>query len=166
MIRFILKSAFFLGVAAMLLPGSAQTGDAEPNKLDLFSTFAGAQAAIADLSGFCDRAPAACNAGGNLVRFAGERIGDGVAFAYNVATAGGAADSLSPGSGRQDTLVTGAVNRIPAPVHPRTPDAAGNFSMPGLTPPGRAQLATLPPAVVPGSDVRSHLPIPHPAPRS
>ncbi|MCB8838858.1 DUF5330 domain-containing protein [Aurantimonas sp. VKM B-3413] len=84
MIRFFVKSAFFLGLAAMVLPShSGGDGNADGG-LDVFGTLAGAQAAISDLSGFCERAPAACNAGGSLMRFAGERVGDGLSLAYSM----------------------------------------------------------------------------------
>ena len=80
MIRFVIKSAFFLGLIAMVLPGG-QTRDGEP-EINLFAMLYGAQAAVSDLSTFCERAPSACAAGGDVARFAGDRMSDGLALAY------------------------------------------------------------------------------------
>ncbi len=81
MIRFVLKSAFFLGLVALVAPsltGRSSEGDEPSAGIDVFSTLAGAQAAISDLSGFCERVPDACATGGDLARFAAERVGDGL----------------------------------------------------------------------------------------
>ncbi|ORE98385.1 DUF5330 domain-containing protein [Aurantimonas sp. 22II-16-19i] len=81
MIRFVIKMAFFLGLIAMLVPGGTSR-DGEP-EINLFAVLYGAQAAMSDLSSFCDRAPSACAAGGDVARFAGERVSDGLALAYD-----------------------------------------------------------------------------------
>ena len=81
MIRFVIKMAFFLGLIAMLVPGGTSR-DGEP-EINLFAVLYGAQAAMSDLSNFCERAPSACAAGGDVARFAGERVSDGLALAYD-----------------------------------------------------------------------------------
>lgn len=81
MIRFFIKMAFFLGLIAMIVPGGRDR-DGEP-EINLFALLYGAQAAVSDLSGICDRAPSACAAGSDVARFAGERVGDGLAIAYD-----------------------------------------------------------------------------------
>ncbi|MBP0615649.1 DUF5330 domain-containing protein [Jiella mangrovi] len=80
MIRFVIKVAFFLGLIAMIVPGG-EPRDGEPT-INMFAVLYGAQAALSDLSGICDRTPAACAAGADVARFAGERVGDGLAIAY------------------------------------------------------------------------------------
>ncbi len=172
MIRFILKSAFFLGIVAMLLPGGGQGDEAGRNQVDIFSTFVGAQAAIADLSSFCDRAPAACDAGGNLARFAGERIGDGIALAYNLVETerdGRPAPrnlAASPPSGYPDSIVTGAVDRTLSLASSRTTEASQPVAMPSLDGPPNARHVVLPSAAIPGHARLSRLPIPRSAPRT
>ncbi|HDZ72503.1 MAG TPA: hypothetical protein ENH55_06925 [Aurantimonas coralicida] len=172
MIRFILKSAFLLGIVAMLLPGDGQGDDAGRNQVDVFSTFVGAQAAIADLSNFCDRAPAACDAGGNLARFAGERIGDGIALAYNFveaerdgspASGNSAASSLSR---YPDAIVTGAVDRALSLASSRATEASQPVGMPRLDDPANARHVLLPSAEIPGHGALARLPIPRSAPRT
>ena len=104
MIRFVLKSAFFLGLVALVVPsltGRSHDDGAPGAGVDLFSTLGGAQAAISDLSGFCGRAPSACAAGGDLARFAAERIGDGLQVAY------GFIDSSSGGNSALDQRFAG-----------------------------------------------------------
>lgn len=172
MIRFILKSAFFLGIVAMLLPDGGPGEDAGRSQVDVFSTFAGAQAAIADLSNFCDRAPAACDAGGDLARFAGERIGDGIALAYNFIETErdnrpAAGDSAAaPLSRYPDAIVTGAVDRALALASSRSTEATRPVAMPRLAEPANARHVPLPSAAIPGPGPLSRLPIPRSAPRT
>ena len=90
--RFILKAAFWLGLIAFFMPFGGTPKETSAN-LSVFSAFVGAQEAIADLSGFCTRAPQACDTGREFAIFAGERIGDGVAMAYSLVQ-----DRVSPAS--------------------------------------------------------------------
>ena len=90
--RFILKAAFWLGLIAFFMPFGGTPKETSAN-LSVFSAFVGAQEAIADLSGFCTRAPQACDTGREFAIFAGERIGDGVAMAYSLVQ-----DRVSPTS--------------------------------------------------------------------
>ncbi|MCP3054864.1 DUF5330 domain-containing protein [Aurantimonas marianensis] len=172
MIRFVMKSAFFLGIVAMLLPGDGQGDETRQSQIDVFSTFAGAQAAIADLSNFCGRAPAACDAGGDLARFAGERIGDGIALAYNFieteqhsapASGNSAVSSSSP---YPDAIVTGAVGRALSLASSRSVEASRPVAMPRIEGPANPRHALLPPDSIPGHGPLSRLPIPRSAPRT
>ena len=79
--RFILKAAFFLGLIAFFIPFGDKPKEAN---ISVMGAFIGAQQAIADLTGFCTRAPQACDTGRELAVFAGERITDGAAFAYGL----------------------------------------------------------------------------------
>ncbi|MBO0905965.1 DUF5330 domain-containing protein [Jiella sonneratiae] len=80
MIRFVIKVAFFLGLIALLMPGGG--GRSDGPAINAFALLYGAQAAVADLSNFCDRAPSACAAGGDVARFAGDRVSEGFSIAY------------------------------------------------------------------------------------
>jgi hypothetical protein len=162
MIRFILKAAFFLGLIALLLPRANEAKPADEAQFDAFTAMMGAQAAVADLAGFCDRAPSACQAGGAVARFAGERIGDGLAMAYG----------FVEGETRLPRAAETAVPTETAAVVPaeRDPLATGTiaraepFAMPGV------ELVAEPrPLPVPAAEIGStarHLPIPRPAPRA
>jgi hypothetical protein len=167
MIRFILKAGFFLGLIALLLPRAEEARPAAETQFDVFTAMMGAQAAVADLAGFCDRAPSACQAGGAVARFAGERIGDGLAMAYSfvegetglprasetaVTAAVAPAETAAALRAERDPLATGTIAR------------AEPFAMPGV------ELASEPrPLPVPAAEMGStarHLPIPRPAPRA
>ena len=182
MIRFVLKSAFFLGLVALIFPGGGGSASQPAGGIDVFSTFAGAEAAISDAAGFCGRAPTACDAGGDLARFAGERIGDGLALAYRMvvpAVLGEDAVGNAPVSGTQeasaasttgagpsrpealrDALLTGAIHALGE----GRPSAAGSApSREAATAPGAP--VDVQPAQRPLA-VRSGVPLPTPRPRA
>lgn len=81
MMRFILKCAFWLGLVAFLLPFGTGRGESDV-QMSWLGAIVGIQEAVQDLSGFCERAPTACDTGREAAVFAGERIGDGLAIAY------------------------------------------------------------------------------------
>ena len=196
MIRFVLKSAFFLGLVALVMPSltdrSSEKGTS-PAGIDVFSTLSGAQAALSDLSGFCDRAPKACAAGGDLARFAAERVGDGVQMAYGFldssvdprSTLQKRFAGVDPKAGRtdpavaaagvraRDAMATGAVTR--ALTHDRPTSAISSrgrveaatkdgFAMPAVAGVPVRELA--PKVSIPTGRSASRLPIPSPAPRA
>ncbi len=191
MIRFIIRSAFLLGLVALFLPSGQNDGDDAAAGIDPFAAMMGAQAAIADIWGFCDRAPAACSAGGDLVQFAGDRIGDGFALAYRTiqgqagepATTDIAAvkatapqhpvpASTIPASSRPDDIVTGAVAQVLELARPATPGrtakpaASTTFAMPALEETRTVASQPRPDAAVPAAMTPARLPIPQPAPRA
>lgn len=169
--RFILKSAFWLGLIAFFLPFGGEPKATSAN-LTVFGAFIGAQQAVEDLTGFCDRAPQACDTGRELAIFAGERIGDGVAMAYSLVEdrvdppapvpVEGALAAL-PAAARTDPLTTGAL----APL-------AGSAPLPAAyTPPVRrpaidtpAPLAPVAARPAPDASIPPLPPIPTPAPRA
>ncbi|MEX6507000.1 DUF5330 domain-containing protein [Jiella sp. M17.18] len=186
-----MKSAFFLGLAAMVLPGhSGQDGKGDGG-INLFSTLAGAQAAISDMSNFCGRAPAACTAGGDLVRFAGQRVEDGVTLAYSLVDAPSAASRRQPATteksqqagaaeppARDAALaaagrVRAATERLAASARPSDPDPTVTgtigrnllMDMPHMPEDHALAERPVPPAAVPQKLAFRHLPIPQPAPR-
>ncbi len=196
MIRFVLKSAFFLGLVALVVPSltGRSNGSAESAAgIDVFSTFQGAQAALSDLSGFCDRAPNACAAGGNLARFAAERVGDGIQIAYGFldssvdprSTLQKRFAGVDPKAGRtdpavaaagvraRDAMATGAVTRALTHDRPTLAIASRSpaetvvkdgFDMPGVT--AVTVRDPAPRALIPASRSASRLPIPSPATRA
>lgn len=126
--RFILKCAFWLGLVAFLLPFGEHKGETTA-EISWLGAFAGVQEAIEDLGGFCDRAPRACDTGREVALFAGERIADGVAIAYDfVDTRRAAATDVDAAplphktgpDASPDPLMTGGVSAHEgAPVLPR-----------------------------------------------
>jgi hypothetical protein len=162
MIRFILKAGFFLGLIALLLPRADEARPAAETQFDVFTAMMGAQAAVADLAGFCDRAPSACQAGGAVARFAGERIGDGLAMAYSFVEG----ETRLPRA-PETAVTTETAAAVPAerdPLATGTIARAEPFAMPGV------ELVSEPrPLPVPAAEIGStarHLPIPRPAPRA
>ncbi|KQT88217.1 DUF5330 domain-containing protein [Aurantimonas sp. Leaf443] len=124
MIRFLLKSAFFLGLAAMILPrGTTAPSNGAPAAEDvsIFTTLMGAQAALADLGGLCERAPMACHAGTALVAFAGERLGEGVALASSLVSGEKRPPQTSEGA------TTGRERLYVRPQQPVAAEAAAAF---------------------------------------
>ncbi|EAU40657.1 hypothetical protein FP2506_02984 [Fulvimarina pelagi HTCC2506] len=83
MIRFVLKSAFVIGLASLLIPGLG-SGE-EDVELDPFQGLMGMRAAVEDVMGFCTRAPEACEVGSQLGQFALDRVESGFAVALDAA---------------------------------------------------------------------------------
>ncbi|WP_156419389.1 DUF5330 domain-containing protein [Aureimonas sp. AU12] len=126
--------------------------------------FYGAQQAVQDLSGFCDRAPAACATGRDAIRFAGERIGDGLALAYSLANerlnAPTDIDTVPPVRPAQAASpvpdAVGSVERTPRPVHVNTqaprprpyspPVSERALAVPAADAPGAEETASIPAA--------------------
>jgi hypothetical protein len=67
LIRIVLGTVLVL----MLLPADRSAPDT--SRVDVGSAFMAAGAAIADMRGFCDRQPGACEVGAEALRMAGER---------------------------------------------------------------------------------------------
>lgn len=112
--RFILKSAFWLGLVAFLLPFGGGSKETAAN-ITFFGTLAGAEEALQDLTGFCGRAPQACATGREFAVFAGERIGDGIQMAYGL---------VQDQTGRADTADAAALAPPPAETASAAPPAS------------------------------------------
>lgn len=166
MIRFILKAGFFLGLVALVLPRPDDGTPAAETQFDVFTAVMGAQAAVADLAGFCDRAPSACDAGGAIARFAGERIGDGLALAYGFVEG----DVPGPQAPRPDATVTTAAAAPAAAPAAKDHLATGTIvrdaplAMPPVEQVSASRPVKLPDAEIGGA--AGALPIPRPAPRA
>lgn len=151
--RFILKCAFWLGLVAFLLPFGQHSGETE-TEISWLGAFAGAEEALQDLGGFCDRAPRACDTGREIALFASERVAGGIAIAYDFfdtrrPDATDVAETTSArkpgGEASSDPLMTGGVSSSePAASLPRA------YMAPKRAAPAAVQPSTQPvPAAVP-----------------
>ena len=117
--RFLFKITILLFVVSFFLPHSpveAEGGGAPSTMALVF----GAQQAIHDLGSFCERAPAACEAGGGTLRYAGERVGAGFSYLASLAgqqmAAGFAGVSADPAPTVQEAPLRVAVPSVPSPA--------------------------------------------------
>ncbi|MEE2952421.1 MAG: DUF5330 domain-containing protein [Pseudomonadota bacterium] len=131
MIRFLLKTAFLVGLGSLLIPGFGPSDDAAP-EIDLWQSAAGIQAAISDVLSFCDRAPAACETGGELAGFVRSRIETGLTIAYDLAL------SSEPG----------AAPAIVAPPPAASAASGGKIAAPAAAPSDHGLPATMSPGLV------------------
>lgn len=69
---FLLRAVFWLSIVVMLLPGDPERGTEAP-RVGALEALIAARATIADLSGFCVRAPEACKTGGAALAALGEK---------------------------------------------------------------------------------------------
>jgi hypothetical protein len=83
--RLLLKLAFLIGLALFFLAPARQDQDGMPAGLSAGALFFAAQQTVADLGGFCERSPMACESGRDAIHFAGARIAEGLTFVYGLA---------------------------------------------------------------------------------
>ena len=81
---FLLRMAFWLGLVCVLLPGGGKAPDAN---IDAGQAVTAASAAVHDMSGFCDRQPEACAAGGKVAIAIGHKAEAGARTLYDFITA-------------------------------------------------------------------------------
>jgi hypothetical protein len=67
MIRFLFRSAFWLGVVVLLLPGDPNTGTDAP-RVSALQALVATRSAITDFSTFCSRNPDTCATGSTAVQ--------------------------------------------------------------------------------------------------
>lgn len=83
MIGFLIRCAFWLTLVLLLLPefsdreSTPAAGAAAP-QATTGDALTVVQAAVADVSGFCERRPAACESGAHLLAATGSRLREGV----------------------------------------------------------------------------------------
>lgn len=80
--RFLLKIVFWLALIAFFLPS---TDDSDRPGINVFAAFLGAQEALSDMGGFCERSPMACDTGREVGSYVAARVADGMAYAYGMA---------------------------------------------------------------------------------
>ena len=64
---FLIRAAFWLSVVVLLLPGDPKTG-ADAPRVTAFQALLATRAAVADISGFCDRNPDVCATGSTALQ--------------------------------------------------------------------------------------------------
>jgi hypothetical protein len=84
---FLLRMAFWLGLVLVLLPRE-KTPESEKKtpQLSASEAVSAATAAVSDMSQFCKRQPAACEAGGQAATAIGQRAQDGARKLYQIIT--------------------------------------------------------------------------------
>jgi hypothetical protein len=79
---FLLRAAFWLSLVILLLPADTDSGDQAP-RVTALETLSAAQAAVSDISQFCDRNPDVCVTGGNAFQVFSEKVRYGVKLLGN-----------------------------------------------------------------------------------
>lgn len=74
---FLLRTAFWLTIVLVLLPGVPKSGETKDNDIGAFDAMTAATAAMSDAGGFCSRQPQACAIGSQVLETVGERAGAG-----------------------------------------------------------------------------------------
>jgi hypothetical protein len=83
---FLLRMAFWLGLVCVLLPSGG--GKTNPDaQIDAGQAVTLAGAAVSDMSGFCDRQPAACKTGGKVAVALGHKAEAGARKIFEFVTA-------------------------------------------------------------------------------
>ena len=73
---FVLRSIFWLSAVVLLLPASPD-GKEPPPRVSLINTALAARAFVQDMSGICDRNPAACVVGSNALSLVAMKVETG-----------------------------------------------------------------------------------------
>lgn len=81
---FLLRTAFWLGLVLMILPiktdDGGQTSAAE---VSAWQAYDAAKETIQDLSGFCGRAPTACDTGSDILQTIGQKAKAGASYVFD-----------------------------------------------------------------------------------
>jgi hypothetical protein len=96
---FLLRTAFWLSLVILMLPADGESGEQAP-RVTAFQTISAAQAAVSDISQFCQRNPDVCVTGGNAFQVFAEKVRYGAKLLYNTfgdkKTEGDGASTLNP----------------------------------------------------------------------
>ncbi|MBD8893530.1 DUF5330 domain-containing protein [Roseibium litorale] len=116
---FLLRTAFWLTLVLALIPIGSGGSDSETKSIDPVAAYFAAQAAVSDLSGFCDRNPAACETGSEAISAIGARARDGARIVYEYLDTQVADEKSGTGQGFSDQpgLVTGSIPEQVIEVH-------------------------------------------------
>ncbi len=138
--RFLLKMGFWIALIAFFLP-SFGGEESDRDGVNYFGAFVGAQAALSDMGGFCERAPAACEAGRDVGTYVAARVGDGLAYGY-AAVHGRAFPQAEPQVAVSSTAApAGPAARGPTAYTPPRP-AAASSSVSSARPPAADPMQT------------------------
>jgi hypothetical protein len=80
---FLLRSAFWLSIAILLIPADPETGTEAP-RVTAIEAFVAARATIADMSAFCDRNPDVCVTGSAAWQLFTEKAENGARMLYRL----------------------------------------------------------------------------------
>jgi hypothetical protein len=95
---FLLRTAFWLGVVLILLPGAPQH-DTSTGGVGTADAISAASATVSDLKGFCEREPDACTVGSEVATSMGHRAEAGAKMLYEFFTKALAARDAGSHSG-------------------------------------------------------------------
>ena len=114
---FLVRVAFWLSIVLVLLPSGGYRSNSEAPRITAADAVGAAGAAMSDVSGFCDRQPAACEVGGQAVIAFGQRAQAGARFLFDLLQ-----DRLAPAQTGSIAQAPGAASAKPqASQHTLTP---------------------------------------------
>ena len=100
---FLLRMAFWLGLVLVLLPRENTPKSEKLPQVSVSDAIHAATAAVSDMSQFCKRQPAACEAGGQAATVIGARAQEGARKIYQMITDKRAPDHTSSIDGVEET---------------------------------------------------------------
>lgn len=115
---FLLRAAFWLTLAVMLIPADPKTGTEAPS-VSALEAFGAARATISDISGFCERNPNVCVTGSAALDVLAEKAQNGARLLYRYLDDNGAVPAAA---GEDGTL--NRDDRAPAWQAPRKSGSA------------------------------------------
>src|SRR5438105_14870975 len=99
---FLLRMAFWLGLVLVLLPRDKTPESEKQPQVGASDAVQAATAAVSDMSQFCKRQPAACEAGGQAATVIGQRAQQGARKLYQIITDKKPPDHTSSIRGNED----------------------------------------------------------------
>ena len=78
---FLIKTAFWLSLVILLIPGNPETGEEAP-RVGALQALSAAQATVADMTAFCDRNPDVCTTGGAAFKVFADKARNGARMIY------------------------------------------------------------------------------------
>ena len=116
---FLLRMAFWLTIVLALLPAGASQPSSSASQIDAADAVVAAGAAVADVTGFCDRQPGACKVGAQAAVAIGQRAQAGASMVY---------DFIHERMARSETGSVPETKATPASVQRPVPVLAGSQS--------------------------------------
>ncbi|MEP3280161.1 MAG: DUF5330 domain-containing protein [Stappiaceae bacterium] len=80
---FLFRTAFWLGLVLLILPiGTDDSGQTSTSQINAWQAYDAAKETIQDISGFCGRAPGACDAGSDILQTIGQKAKAGAHYVF------------------------------------------------------------------------------------
>ncbi len=79
---FLIRAAFWLSLVILLIPGNPESGEDAP-RVGALQALSAAQAAVADMTYFCDRNPDVCTTGGAALKVFANKAKNGARLIYD-----------------------------------------------------------------------------------